>query len=639
MKKTIFFTFCIIVFFYGNTDAQIIRTVAGKDTAGYNGDGIMATSAWIQGPYGVTTDALGNIYIADQYNNRVRKVNASGTISTVAGNGTAGFSGDSGPATAATLNQPTGVAVDEAGNVYISDMMNNCIRKVNSSGIISTYAGHGLSGGYSGDGGSATGTLARLSQPMGLAIDLAGNLFITDFGNNVIREVTASGIINTVAGSAPGFGGDGGPATNASMDEPLDVAVDATGNLYIADYFNNRIRKVDVAGVMTTCAGNGSLGASGDGGQATTATLNRPTGVKISASGVLFITDGANNKIRNVYPTGVIYTLAGNGTAGFSGDGGLARYAELSDPYGGALDHSGHYYTADYQNSRIRMMDTFINHSPAFAAGHVQHLNVCHNTVGNPINTLLNVNDIDTTQTENWFIVHNPVHGTLSATYSAVSTGSTLTPVGLAYTPTTGYVGVDTFKVGITDGINFDTTTVSVTVQTQITTAGIITGVDSVCPGDSVLLTDATSGGVWTTSNSSISTVSGSGMVHGIALGTDSVIYTISNSCNSVLVYYQFHVKSLIDCNLSANKLAETVLGKIELYPNPNTGNFVLQLTTGLEEHANISITNMLGEKVNEFTIVSNKATDLNLQLSSGIYIITATTANNSYSARVNVVR
>ena len=216
---------------------------------------------------GVAVDSSGNIYIADTYNNRIRKVDTAGVISTIAGNGAAGYSGDGGSATSAMLNGPMSVAIDAFDNIYIADQLNNCIRKVNTVGVISTVAGNGTAG-FFGDGGLATS--AALNNPTGVAIDSAGNIYIADanmnnyplnYGNNRIRKVDTSGIISTVAGNgAAGYLGDGGAATSATLGAPQGVAVDAIGNIYIADVLNNRIRKVDSSGVITTVAGNGTSG-------------------------------------------------------------------------------------------------------------------------------------------------------------------------------------------------------------------------------------------------------------------------------------------------------------------------------------------------------------------------------------------
>ncbi len=278
---------------------SIISTIAGNGTAGYSGDGGPAASAELNSPSGVAVDFSGNIYIADYKNNRIRRVDASGVISTVAGKGTAGYSGDGGPASSAELSTPSGVAVDTSGNIYIADSSNNCVRKVDASGVISTVAGNGTAG-YSGDGGPAVS--AELSSPSGVAVDTSGNIYIADDKNNCIRKVDASGVISTVAGNGTGgYSGDGGPASSAELSSPFGVAVDASGNIYIADDKNNRIRKVDASGVISTVAGNGTGGYSGDGGPATSAQLNSPSGLAVDSSGNIYIADTTNYRVREVY--------------------------------------------------------------------------------------------------------------------------------------------------------------------------------------------------------------------------------------------------------------------------------------------------------------------------------------------------
>jgi len=331
----------------------IISTVAGNGTQGFSGDGGPATSASLANPWGVALDAAGNLYIADYRNNRIRKVSPTGIITTVAGGGTA-YPGDGGPATSASLPVPWGVAADAAGNLYIASDGSR-IRKINSSGIIGTVAGNGAIG-FSGDGGPATS--AALYEPSGVAVDAAGNLYIADTWNQRIRKVSPSGIISTVAGNkAYKFAGDGGPATSASLSRPGGVAVDAVGNLYIADKMNNRIRKVSPSGIISTVAGNGTEGFSGDGGPATSASLNWPAAVAVDAAGNLYVADTLNSRIRKVSPSGIISTVAGNGMAGFSGDGGSATSASLNLPQGVAVDAAGNVYIADWGNNRIRKVN------------------------------------------------------------------------------------------------------------------------------------------------------------------------------------------------------------------------------------------------------------------------------------------
>jgi sugar lactone lactonase YvrE len=335
----------------------VITTVAGNGSLVFSGDGGPATSAGLANPGGVAVDTLGNLFIADTGNARIRRVDAkTGDIATVAGDGNWGFSGDGGPATSASLCSPEGVAVDTLGDLFIADTLNNRIRAVTATtGIIATAAG----GGNGGDGREATSAIAVL--PLGVAADRRGDLFIADPGEYRIRRVdSASRIITTEAGDGdPGFSGDGGPATSATFFSPYGVAADADGNLFIADTQNERIRRVDaVTGIITTVAGDGRGGFSGDGGPAVSAGLSNPNGVAVDALGNLFFVDGYSYRIRRVDAvTGVITTVAGDGSQGFSGDGGPATSAKLGYDYGMAVDAHGNLFIADFDSSRIRRVD------------------------------------------------------------------------------------------------------------------------------------------------------------------------------------------------------------------------------------------------------------------------------------------
>ena len=333
-------------------EGPIITTVAGNGTEGFSGDGDLAVNTSLFNPQGVFVDRWGDLFIADTWNNRIRKVDTSGRISTIAGNGDLGFSGDGGPATSASLNGPTSVFVDGEGNIYFTDFSNVRVRKVDTAGIITTVAGNGDLG-FSGDGGPATS--ASLHQINDLAVDGAGNIYIMDTVNGRIRKVDAAGIITTVAGNGDlGFSGDGGPATSASLRDARSVWVDESGNLYIADGGNHRIRKVDTSGIITTVAGSGMRGFSGDGGPAISARLAGVLRISMDREGNLYIAEEGNHRIRKVDTSGIIFTVAGNGTQGFSGDDGQATQASLNLPMDVSVDWAGDIYIADTDNHRIR---------------------------------------------------------------------------------------------------------------------------------------------------------------------------------------------------------------------------------------------------------------------------------------------
>lgn len=320
------------------TPLTIAAYAGTQGLAGFAGDGGQASAARLSTPYGIWVDASGTLFFADGGNNRVRKVTVGGIISTVAGSGTAGYSGDGGPATSARLSTPGRVVADAAGNLYISDDQNHCIRKVTPGGTISTVAGTGVSG-YGGDGGAATS--AKLSFPSGIALDGAGNLYICDSGNNRVRKVTAGGTISTVAGTGTaGYAGDGLSATSAKLSSPRGLALDRSGNLYIADLNNGRIRKVSTGGTISTVA-NGLTG---------------PQDVVADANGMLYVADTTANRIYMVSTSGAMSLFAGNGSSAESGDGGAPASAGLGGPFGLALDTTGHLYVADSGGQVIRVI-------------------------------------------------------------------------------------------------------------------------------------------------------------------------------------------------------------------------------------------------------------------------------------------
>ena len=328
--------------------AQKVTTVAG----GFVGDGGAATQASFQYPIGMAQDRQGNIYVSDAGQQRIRRILSTGTISTFAGTGIVGFSGDGGPARLAQVNAPIGIAMDAAGDVVFADGGNNRIRKINSAGIISTIAGNGIAG-YSGDGGPAIN--ASLNVPWGVTYDPAGNLYISDRNNSVIRKVDTGGIITTFAGNGTqGYCGDGGQATQACFNVPRGLAY-ANGSLYIADGLNHRVRRINSLGIISTVAGNGKLGATGDGGPATQAAIGSPRAVAVRG-GILYISNGGQGRIRNVtLSTGIINTYVGS-TFGYDGDNHAPLNTETNGTAGLVSLSSSSMLFVDLGNARVRRL-------------------------------------------------------------------------------------------------------------------------------------------------------------------------------------------------------------------------------------------------------------------------------------------
>jgi sugar lactone lactonase YvrE len=312
---------------YQTPQPGTILTVAGNGTAGFSGDGGPATQAALKNPLDQTVDASGNLFFADTYNNRVRKVSPDGTITTVVGTGKQGSSGDGGPATQARLNWPNGVQFDAAGNLFVGDVGGR-VRKVDRAGIITTV-------------------VKTLSVPQQIALDPQGNLYAVEFFNHRVRKVDPNGIITTVVGSGhPADGrGDGGLATEARLYHPWGVALDRLGNLYVADFPDGRVRKVGLDGKISTVAGGGQPpDGVGDGGPATEARLEGPGYITLDSGGNLFIAENRGERIRKVNPAGIITTVAGTGQIGHTGDGGMATAAQLNSPESVAVDRAGNLY-------------------------------------------------------------------------------------------------------------------------------------------------------------------------------------------------------------------------------------------------------------------------------------------------------
>jgi sugar lactone lactonase YvrE len=622
MKRILFFALLTLsVFGFTKTNAQIeiIQTIGGTGSAGYSADNVPATTSKINNQYLMAMDAAGNLYIADNGNARIRMITAAtGIITTVAGGGSSGL-GDGGPATAAQLGAAggpnpgvVGVAVDPGANfLYISDGTNNRIRVVTlSTGIINTICGNGTAG-FAGDGGFALAPTCQISQPRGIAVDGAGNIYFVDNGNQRLRMITAAtGIITTIAGigGAGGYVADGVAANTTKINNVRGLTVDAAGNVFIADMTNNRIRRIDaVTNIITTVAGNGTGGYVADGVPATSTRINLPTDVKFDAAGNMYIADVSNNRVRMVTPAGIISTVAGAGGMGsFGGDGGLATAAaaRLSSPVSIAVDPSGRsFYISDRGNNRIRQVRP--NSIPYFTGATTQTLTVCESSAPTPLNTMLTIIDSDQLQTITWSNFLAPVHGTLVTTGTSVSNGGVLVPTGKTYQPTAGYSGQDSFYVMVSDGFNFSIDTIIVTVN-PLPVVAAISGSSTVCQTATITLTDATGSGTWSESTGNASVAGG--VVTGITPGTDVISYSVSNSCGSTVVTQAITINPMPDagtitgpssvCIGSPITLTDVAAGGSWGATNGNasvSGGIVTGITAGTTDDISYTVINSCG--------------------------------------------
>ncbi|GAA4467069.1 hypothetical protein GCM10023093_22250 [Nemorincola caseinilytica] len=512
MKKTIMAFLCLISI---PAFAQTITTVAGNGTSTFSGDGVQATATAVSQPYDVGMDTYGNLYIGNVGNNRIRKVDPTGIITTVAGTGVAGYNGDGIMATTAQLNFPYGMAVSTFGSIVITDMNNDRVRLINNEGsLISTIAGTGVAG-YSGDGGPAIA--AKINKPQGIFWDSAGNVYFSDAHNNRVRKVGIDGIITTIGGNGTATsGGDGGPATAAGINHPSGLAVDKAGNIYVAEMMGDRIRKISASGIITTIAGTGVWGYSGDGGAATLAMIKRPKGVCIDKLGNIIIADTDNQKIRKIdINTGIISNIAGGSSvAGYSGDGGPATAAQLNFHQGIYVDTFGNLYAGDCLNNRVRKI-----------------------TCNAPV-------------------------------VSAIS------------------------------------------------------GPDTLCTGGNITLSSATAGGTWSSMHAK-TTVSG-GVVTGMTVGMDTIIYTVTNWCFARSVTRPVYVKA---CPITGINTGGMVQGT-RIYPDPARDEVTIVSAVKISD---IVITDMSGKAM--FSNTYDRA-QVSIDISAmpaGVYLVRV---NGMYSGK-----
>lgn len=520
----------VTVLFSIGANAQIITRFAGDTTLGFSGDGGPATAAQMNQPLVLARDAAGNVYIGEGNGNKIRKVTPAGIISTIAGNsGTFGWSGDGGPATAAEFFGAHGIAFDAAGNLFVADFGNHVIRKINTSGIISTVAGAGGVSGYSGDGGPATA--AKFNHPRDVKFDAAGNMYICDWSNNAIRKISTSGIVTTIAGTGvAGYSGDGGTATAAQMNLPYRVAFDAVGNLFFIDGDNHCVRKINTSGIISTVVGNGTSGFSGDGGIATAALLNIPTALTFDAAGNMYIADRGNGRIRKVNTSGIISTVVGTGAPFETGDGGPATAATINRPFDVMFDPSNNMYIADINGHTVRK------------------------------------------------VIALPV---------------------AAYTASADTVCVDSCITFTSSGTgSLDSMTWSI-------------------PGITIA----------TPHSNSINVCFPATGAYPVSLS----VYNISGSDVHTASY------TVINCPTGVRTIGNTDRMNAQLYPNPNSGNFNIRLLSGFNEEAELTVSDLMGKQVMKFSVTTNRPLDVRTDLPRGMYFISGSSLHSNYSARMVV--
>ena len=704
------------------TPSGIVSTFAGNGAKGYSGNGGPATMASLCNPMGVATDRFGNVYVSEQSNCVVRKINSAGIITLFAGNDTLGFSGDNGPATNAKLNIPIGICTDNSGNVYIADYSNNRIRKVDVSGTITTFAGNGTAA-FSGDGLSATG--ASVKQPAAVGFDLSGNCFIVDQGNVRIRKVNTSGIISTIAGAGtlgsspdgtpataavfsypsavsinasgtvyftdktnglvryidnlgflrtfagggphyPGDGltadsvsmfrpsgiafdrygnlgisigedhrvakvntsgifntmagnltnliaGEGGPATAAQVYQPWGVTVDNSGNIFVSEYSNHIIVKINNAGIASRYAGTGQQGFAGDGGPATAAKLFDPRGVVTDNAGNLFVTDHGNHRIRKIDAAGIISTVAGNATSGPGVDNVPATSTSLNYPMNINLDRYGNLYICDWGHNHIRMVDTLgiIRHiagcnyhgftgdgGPAVVACINSSYGICIDTSGN-----IYFSDADN------FRVRMINNAGIINTYAGTGTSGYSGDLG----PATAAQIAHPFdmKVGPDGAVYF---------------------IDG---GNNVVRRIATDHTISTVTGNSIAAFSGDGgpssaasLNNPLQLAFDPWSnYFIADDDNNRIRKVGNGVPSAVAPTPSSAQFA--------LFPNPSAGNFTIYLPTPKDEIFNIRIIDATGRIVQSIPAITNRKISITTTLPSGTYIVTASTTTNTFHQKL----
>ncbi len=648
MNKISYALIAIGLFFTGlHCKAQVITTMA----------------VGLADPIGIAIDDSGSIYVADYGTASVKKINKAGVVITFAGNGTFAYSGDGGPATSASLFEVVSVAIDKHHNLYIADGQSAVIRKVDPSGIISTFAGNGTRG-YWGDNGAATA--AKLNFPQSVAVDDTGNVYIGDGFNYVIRKVDTAGIITTFAGTGvPGFSANGTAAKLANLI-PGNVMTDHNGNVYIAD--NDRmLRKINTAGIISTVAGTSSSGYSGDGGLATSATFGNVGEMAMDTYGNIFIADEINNVIRKVNIAGIITTIAGSGGlnngqgigyGSYTGDGGLADSATLNSPTSVAIDPVGNLYISDHSNNVIRKV-TAISGMTHICLGDTTKFNVPV-TGGIWSSSIPGVASVNTTG-----VVTGVAAGT-AVVYYSLGADTAATSVFVSATPSAGIItgtdstcfGTITFLSDTMPGGMWSLTNAnahilgsmvtpvlpgrdtaiyethytcgSATAQFPLTfirpDAGTIKGQRSVCAGDTIVFSDTVLGGIWSLDDTTIANMISPGVVKAIAPGLNDIEYTITTTlpgCQAFADVY-FNIDSASHCAATGLQNISIVIDKLLIYPNPAGSSATITSSINI---TSLHIIDCFGRTIYAQTTSGQKNIVINTTtLTSGIYFVTCET-------------
>jgi Secretion system C-terminal sorting domain len=415
----------------------------------------------------------------------------------------------------------------------------------------------------------------------------------------------------------PATVGMGGAATTASI-RPRNIAADLAGNIYFSDQDYNVVRKINSFGIISTVAGTGTYGFSGDGGPATAAMLNFPQQIRTDSAGNLFICDQGNQRVRKVSPVGIITTIAGDGTTGFAGDGGVATSCKLATPIGMVIRQGcgERIYISDANNNRIREI-VYSNSLPRFTSGHAHYLRLCAGAGVVPLDSMLAVTDSDAGQQENWSVVLSATHGSVAATYSAVSTGGSTRPTGLSYTPTAGYTGSDTFSIIVNDCGNAPDTAIFYINVRPLPVAGTIEGVTEVCVGDTISLIGTVTGGTWAASNSHAGVIPAgtSSRVYGRNPGIDTIRYSVSDTCGTATVQQIITVKHCSNAGLQ-----NTVIEPFFIHPNPTSESLIVEAAPG--SYTSLSVTSQLGQVLLQQTITGAQTTLPVGMLAPGMYFI-----------------